>query len=46
MDMLNNEAEGENTLFSLAVLRSVSNQDLIRAFLEARAESRLEQQNS
>jgi hypothetical protein len=36
MDILNNEAEGENTLFSLAELRRVSNEDLIRNFLERR----------
>ena len=46
IDKLNNEVENENTLFSPAILRKVSNEDLIRDFLERRKERKLEQENS
>ena len=46
MEILNNEAENENTLFSPAILRRVSNEDLIRVFVEGRKELKVKQENS
>ena len=46
MEILNNEAENENTLFSPAILRRVSNEDLIRVFVEGRKELKFRQENS
>ena len=46
MEILNNEAENENTLFSPAILRRVSNEDLIRVYLEGRKELKYGQENS
>jgi len=36
METLNNEAENESTLFSVAALRRVSDEDLLRVFIEGR----------
>lgn len=46
MQTINNEAEYENTLYSLALLRGINNQVLLNAFLEAKRELRLEEQAS
>lgn len=45
-EILNDEAENENTLFSLAILRRIPNEDLIRSFIERKKELKLEQEEN